>query len=178
LAVTRVNQPRLDETEFLFMHPQTFILPPRMWVPNNDTLPALLYRAAMPQGTHDVASALEAMFRENGWPPHWRDIVWRYHHYHPNAHETLGVSAGRATLVVGGPGGPTISVEPGDVLVLPAGTGHCCVENSDDFEVVGAYPPGQAAFETCTGLPSTAQVAQLKALAPYATDPVTGKPRS
>jgi len=43
----------------------------------------------------------------------------------------------------GGEAGQTLTVKAGDVLVLPAGTGHRCVEHSSVFVVVGAYPHWQ-----------------------------------
>jgi len=142
----------------------------------NSRLPVLLYRQVPLQGS-DRAAALERLFAEHDWPPQWRYGVYSYHHYHPNAHEVLGVAQGEATLRLGGEQGQDVSVAAGDVLVLPAGTGHRSLESSADFLVVGAYPPGQEDFITQRADPAAhARSLELIAQVPLpATDPVTGR---
>jgi uncharacterized protein YjlB len=105
----------------------------------NSALPVIIYGQAMSEATPE---AMEALFDANGWPSAWRYGVYDFHHYHSNTHECLGVARGSATLQLGGSNGRKVSVRAGDVLVLPAGLGHCNLGSSGDFLVVGAYPPG------------------------------------
>jgi uncharacterized protein YjlB len=79
------------------------------------------------------------------------DGVFSYHHYHSNAHEVLGVVSGSANIAFGGPEGETVEVEAGDVVVIPAGVGHCNKESKGRFSVVGDYPRGQESYDLRTG---------------------------
>ncbi len=149
--------------------PDTFVLDANDWMPNNPTLPVLHYRGL----ASDRPTSLEALFETNGWPPQWRNGVYRFHHYHSTAHEVLGFPSGRARLMLGGPGGREIDVASGDVLVLPTGTGHCLLAGSDDLSVIGAYPPGQR-WDICRAAPAPDAVARMRHLPFPDRDPVEG----
>jgi uncharacterized protein YjlB len=143
------------------------------WVPNNPTLPVLVYRQALPPRA-DMAGDFEGRFRQNGWQGLWRNGVFSYQHYHTHAHEVLGIASGRARLLIGGPTGQEMDVRAGDCLVLPAGTGHMHLSASDDFLVVGGYPPGQHA-DICTEATGDAGREAIEAVALPESDPVEGR---
>lgn len=149
------------------------MLQPSDWMPNNPRLPVLVYRAAVADDG-DLATRMEQRFSSNGWTGLWRNGVYPYHHYHTTAHEVLGVAAGHATLLLGGPGGQQMTVAAGDVLVLPAGTGHCRLQASGDFLVIGGYPAGQHA-DICRQAATEEQVARMATLSLPQADPVLGR---
>ncbi|MHC8411212.1 cupin domain-containing protein [Pseudomonas sp. Hz4] len=141
----------------------------------NSRLPVLLYRNVALKSA-DKASAFEALFSANHWPAQWRAQVFDYHHYHSNAHEVLGVISGRARLKLGGSSGAEQTVEAGDVLILPAGIGHCSLDQSSDFLVVGAYPTGQEKYDIQRPDPTThaLSVARIAKVPHPLADPVSG----
>lgn len=110
--------------------------------PNNH-LPVLLWRQGIPLQDENGADLIEQRFREHGWGGSWQDGIFGYHHYHSTAHEVLGVGRGSVTVQLGGPSGEELSLEAGDIALLPAGTAHCNLGASGDLVVVGAYPQGQ-----------------------------------
>jgi len=111
--------------------------------PNNVALPVLVYGRALRRSVRSPAQAVERVFRANGWAGAWQNGIFSYHHYHSTAHEVLAVTAGSATVQLGGPDGWSLDVAAGDVLVLPAGVAHKNLGSDRDFRVVGAYPDGQ-----------------------------------
>ena len=131
------------------MRLETWSAPPGDRIPNNPWFPVLIY--------HDVDAAAEgpdaarALFAAHGWGGSWVNGVFDFHHFHSTSHEGLAVVAGSATLELGGPRGEAFDVAAGDVLVLPAGTGHRRASARDGFTVVGAYPAGQEDYDLLRG---------------------------
>jgi uncharacterized protein YjlB len=118
--------------------------------PNNETLPLMVYPGALNPPEQDPASAFESLFSANDWRGSWRNGIYSFHHYHSTAHEVLGVFSGTAKVQLGGETGIVQALNPGDVVVIPAGVAHKNLGSSPDLGVVGAYPAGQHP-DLCTG---------------------------
>lgn len=132
-ALARLAQPRL---------PQLMRLRDDGETPNN-RLPLVVYRNAVRLDEDvDAVVALEETFARHGWRGAWHDGIYDFPHFHTGTHEVLGVARGTAEVEFGGRHGRIVTLQAGDVVVLPAGTGHCRRRASDDLLVVGAYPTG------------------------------------
>jgi len=111
-------------------------------IPNNPDLPFIHYLGAVRlDDASDPAAVFEILFEQNGWSGAWRNGIYDYVHYHPRTHEVLGIACGRARVRFGGRNGKIVRVKAGDVVILPAGTGHQAVSATRNLLVVGAYPP-------------------------------------
>lgn len=152
--------------------PEQLHLKPNGWVPNN-ALPVLIYRSAVSPATHDPAAEMERLFTVNQWPPQWRNGIYTFHHFHSTAHEVLGIAAGQVNVVLGGEGGSSVVAKAGDILVLPAGTGHCRISASDDLLVIGAYPENEH-WDICRTALSPEALERMKHVRYPASDPVAG----
>ncbi len=62
-------------------------------------------------------------------------------------------------------------------MVIPAGVGHCNAGSSSDFTVIGAYPPGQEAYDPRTGEEGERPevLENIRNVALPETDPLFGK---
>ena len=77
----------------------------------------------------------------------------------------------------GGHQGEVFEFAAGDIVVLPAGTGHQKLLGSDDFLVVGAYPP-EGTYNLCRGDNPAERDKSLMMIPKVplpASDPVLGK---
>lgn len=145
-------------------------------IPNNNNLPVLIYRNVFGFGDSDPASVIEQVFSRNNWTGSWRNGIFSFHHYHSTAHEALGVYSGWAEVQLGGEGNEAVRIEKGDLVVLPAGTGHKKIGSGKGFAVVGAYPDGQR-YDMNYGKPEELELAKKNIIeVPLpSNDPVYGE---
>jgi uncharacterized protein YjlB len=146
-------------------------------IPNNPRLPLIVYRGAvdLDHEGFDPGTIVDAVFESNDWGRSWRDTIYDFVHYHSQIHEAMGVARGSAVVEFGGVKGRRLQLKPGDVVILPAGTGHRLIEASRDFLVVGAYP-AEGSYDECTDTRERAEASKrtAKTRKPKA-DPVYGR---
>jgi uncharacterized protein YjlB len=142
-------------------------------IPNNPDLPVLFYHEAVKSS--DLALFFRETFENHGWGGVWENGIFDYHHFHSNAHEALGIAKGAAKVQLGGDEGSIFEVKEGDLLVLPAGTGHKRLSSSDDFLVIGAYPKGQENYDICRSRQARLDIDKcIAAVSLPEKDPLTG----
>lgn len=145
-------------------------------VPNN-SVPLRIHRQCLKISGDSAAEAAIELFAANGWCGAWINGIYDYHHYHADAYEVLGVVRGSAKVQFGGPKGPVVAVEAGDVVIIPPGVGHCRIE-ADNLSVVGAYPEEQQDPDLSRATPEARAraKARIAVVKPPDRDPVTGAP--
>jgi uncharacterized protein YjlB len=149
------------------MELETWHAPPGDVIPNHPRFPVLIYRGV------DVSDA-RALFADHGWGGSWVNGIFDFHHFHSTSHEALAIVSGSATVELGGPQGEAFEVHAGDVLVLPAGTGHRRATARNGFTVVGAYPEGQEDYDLLREADAAAR-SRIDALSAPPDDPVGGE---
>jgi uncharacterized protein YjlB len=157
--------------------PETILFADDGAIPNNPRLPFVLYRGAIDlSGTPNPEAVIEKTFAANDWGDMWRNGIYPYVHYHSMIHEALGIARGRAKVRFGGERGREIDLVVGDVVLLPAGTGHQGLWAAPELLVIGAYPKG-GKYDLCRG--SKADHAKALMTIPKVplpdSDPVHGK---
>jgi uncharacterized protein YjlB len=145
-------------------------------IPNNPVLPFVLYRSGVDlTGSPDPEQVIEKTFTANGWGNLWRNGIYQYAHYHSMIHEAMAIARGRATVRFGGENGQEIELVPGDTVILPAGTGHQLLTQTQELVVIGAYPP-TGKYDLCRGSKAdhAKAIASIRNVPLPATDPVFG----
>ena len=131
------------------LEPETYYLKRNQHAPNN-AFPVLVYRQCLPLPVSEEKTT--AFLEAHAWEKKgtWGHIGVR--HFHPNVHECYGVIAGESTMLVGcgsddpDDSGQEIELSVGDVIVLPAGTGHCNLQSTKNYLYVGVYPSVSCIF--------------------------------
>src|SRR5687768_15047118 len=113
--------------------PRELRLSPSADAPNNPALPVLVYRGVLGRQASEKERLFQQHFAGSGWRGVWKSGIYDYNHFHPDAHEALGIASGSAKVQVGGEAGKTLDLEAGDLIVLPAGTGHRKISGSENL---------------------------------------------
>jgi uncharacterized protein YjlB len=145
--------------------------------PNNPRYPMVLYRSPVKlPARYDPAAIFEELFGANGWNEPWRDVMYDFLHFHTHTHEVLGIARGTLRAQFGGAKGKKLDLKTGDVVVIPAGTGHRKLRASRDLLIVGAYPANGGKYDepTPAGVNRDEARASIARVGAPRADPVYG----
>ncbi len=128
---------------------ETITVEPNGYVPNHPAFPFVIYRQAWQHG--QTPQKALAHFADNGWHGGWVNGVFPFHHYHAQSHEVLANLGAPIKVQFGGPEGEVVAFGTGDIVLIPAGGGHCLVGSASASGIVGAYPAGQEDWDLKRG---------------------------
>lgn len=129
----------------------------------NSYLPVLIYKNVLDFPLFFDAVYIANLFEKNNWTTNWKGGIFTYHHYHSNAHEVIGVHKGKTDVLLGGDNGISVTLERGDVIIIPAGVAHKNLGNKHAIACVGAYANGLS-YDICTGAPGERPLADASLL--------------
>lgn len=139
--------------------------------------PLLIYHSTFNPTTS--ADAIESHFLAvSVVDPQWRYTMYSTSHFHSTTHEVLAIVSGKARLCFGGEENPKrveLTVEMGDVIVVPAGVAHrLLVDVEGGFSMIGAYPRGKS-WDMCYGKEGEEEkVKGIEKVEWFSRDPVYG----
>ena len=122
--------------------PQQYFLIDNGIFPNN-ILPVLYYSNALQLPPLFSSRHVKILFEKNNWTNSWRNGIYTYHHYHSVTHEAMAIIRGKTAIQLGGDDGIELTIQKGDVLVIPAGVAHKNLGNEKDAIAIGGYPGGR-----------------------------------
>ena len=172
-----VNESYDDLNATSVIQPQALFFRADSKIPNNPSLPVLVYRKVLDPNTADKDRVFKKHFEKSGWCGMWTGFIFDYHHFHTNTHEALAIAKGHVRVMIGGDAGKELDLQAGDLIVLPVGTGHKMVTSSENLVVVGAYPPGQKDYNICKSVTECPDAQEeISNLALPENDPFYGVP--
>jgi uncharacterized protein YjlB len=145
--------------------------------PNNDKYPVLIYQDAYHGSSKEATKCME---RDREWTSPWTWGIFSYHHYHSTAWELLVCIRGTASVRMGGPSGPTLSIRRGDLILIPPGISHQQIQDEDGFALLGSYPlkdcsaSWTGSVDTLNGPPTKIQRDNIRACPVPGKDPIFG----
>ena len=138
--------------------------------PNNDRYPLIFLHDCW----HDSDQTARQQLIKQGWTSPWAWGIFSYHHYHSTAWELLLCIKGHASVQMGGPTGPTVQVQKGDLLYIPPGLAHKQLAAGGGFLLLGAYPDPSVDVDILRGTPTDEQRRNIRNCPPPKLDPLLG----
>jgi uncharacterized protein YjlB len=142
-------------------------------VPNNMHHPLFLFKSIF-LGSQQEG---ERVITDGGsWTRPWVWGIFPYHHFHSTAWELLLCVKGQADVQLGGESGPHVSIEQGDLILIPPGFAHKQLRSNGGVTLLGAYPTAGCSgpVDTLRGAPNQDEKDNIVSCVPPETEPVLG----